>query len=468
MMYLPSVLKRAALSAACCLPATGVMATNGMNMEGYGPIATGMGGASMAYDNGNAALMNNPATLGLMDEGNRAELFFGVLGPDVKAEAGGMSAHSHGTAYYMPAGGWIRKRDRFSYGIGVFGQGGMGTDYSGNTFLGDPAMTGANLENRTELSVGRVLVPLVYEVNDKFNFGGTVDFVWAGLDLKMAMSAAQFGELFAGNTGTVSGSMLGALPPAALMNLQYAYYDFSNGNDFTGEANAYGYAGKLGFTYKVNDKLSVGATYHSKTRLNNLKTNNADVRIAVAGMGEIPISGKMTVDDFQWPATWAVGMRYQPVSRLMLVADIKRLLWEDVMENFTLQFEADQNQSNPGAAAVAGTTLDATMFQDWQDQWVYQVGGAYQVSHALTLRLGYNYGKNPVPGRTLNPLFPGIVEKHLTGGLGYAFNDHQSFDFSVVRGFNNSDTNPGNGSTVPPVEASHDQLNYQFQYTHLF
>ena len=29
--------------------------TNGMNVEGYGPIASGMGGASMAYDNGNAA-----------------------------------------------------------------------------------------------------------------------------------------------------------------------------------------------------------------------------------------------------------------------------------------------------------------------------------------------------------------------------------------------------------------------------
>ena len=28
------------------------LATNGMLMEGYGPIATGMGGAAMAYDNG--------------------------------------------------------------------------------------------------------------------------------------------------------------------------------------------------------------------------------------------------------------------------------------------------------------------------------------------------------------------------------------------------------------------------------
>ena len=38
-------------------------ATNGMNLEGYGPIAHGMGGASFGYWNGTAAMMGNPATL---------------------------------------------------------------------------------------------------------------------------------------------------------------------------------------------------------------------------------------------------------------------------------------------------------------------------------------------------------------------------------------------------------------------
>ena len=66
---------------------TTAYATNGMNMEGYGPIATGMGGASMAYDNGTAALMNNPATLGLMPQGNRLDVAVGFLGPNVKATA---------------------------------------------------------------------------------------------------------------------------------------------------------------------------------------------------------------------------------------------------------------------------------------------------------------------------------------------------------------------------------------------
>ncbi len=78
--------KIAALLAAAgpMVVAAPAFATNGMNMEGYGPIATGMGGASMAYDNGTAGLINNPATLGLMKSGTtRLDVAIGGLHPDV-------------------------------------------------------------------------------------------------------------------------------------------------------------------------------------------------------------------------------------------------------------------------------------------------------------------------------------------------------------------------------------------------
>src|SRR5512143_2211418 len=79
-------------------------ATNGMNMEGYGPIATGMGGASMAYDNGTAAVMNNPATLSLMPEGNRLDVALGYLGPHITASTpGAPDAKSSADAFFMPA-----------------------------------------------------------------------------------------------------------------------------------------------------------------------------------------------------------------------------------------------------------------------------------------------------------------------------------------------------------------------------
>jgi long-chain fatty acid transport protein len=76
-------------------------ATNGMDLEGYGPIALGMGGASFAYDNGMAAMMNNPATLGLMPQGNQIGFVLHYLGPNVSAHAGPATADSGGKAYYM-------------------------------------------------------------------------------------------------------------------------------------------------------------------------------------------------------------------------------------------------------------------------------------------------------------------------------------------------------------------------------
>ncbi|MCX8017706.1 MAG: hypothetical protein N2690_07400, partial [Rhodocyclaceae bacterium] len=92
--------KIAALIAIAGLSAP-AFATNGMNMEGYGPIATAMGGASYAYDNGSAGMINNPATIGLMKSGtSRLDIAIGGLHPDVNTSFMGMNAPSGGDAYY--------------------------------------------------------------------------------------------------------------------------------------------------------------------------------------------------------------------------------------------------------------------------------------------------------------------------------------------------------------------------------
>jgi long-chain fatty acid transport protein len=207
-------------SIASVMVSTTVYATNGMNLEGYGPMATGMGGASMAYDNGSAAMMNNPATLGLMPQGDRLDVALGFLGPHVKStnDPTGESSTSSGNAYYMPAIGWVWKNGPLSSGVGVFSQGGMGAEYSADSFLA----WGSNEKVRSELGVGRVLIPVAYNVTKDFSIGGSLDFVWASLDLKMALNGAQFADLvgpaFGGSQtyGTTSGSMIDTLLPPSV------------------------------------------------------------------------------------------------------------------------------------------------------------------------------------------------------------------------------------------------------------
>ena len=134
------VLMVLALSAG--IPAT-AMATNGMNLEGYGPISAGMGGTSYGFQVGTGAMMNNPATLGFFADGYHLDVAFGYLGPRITSTVttpdGDMAAESESKSFWMPALGFYVKKSAWGYGIGVFGQGGMGAEYSSSSWMSDPS-----------------------------------------------------------------------------------------------------------------------------------------------------------------------------------------------------------------------------------------------------------------------------------------------------------------------------------------
>jgi len=173
----------------------------------------------------------------------------------------------------------------------------------------------------------------------------------------------------------------------------------------------------------------------------------------VDGMGAI--TGKLKVVDFQWPETYGIGLAYQATDKLMLVADYKRINWSKTMKNFHMRFVADD---------VAMGTMEAKLYQNWDDQNVYMVGGSYKYSDALTLRAGLNLANNPVPNEYMNPLFPAIIKNHLALGFGYAFSPASSIDFSYTYAPKVSVTNPNMG-----IKTTHGQSNnWQFMYSHRF
>lgn len=380
--------KFAATFAAVSMAVPGVaMATNGMLMEGYGPIAAGMGGASMAYDNGTAAMANNPATLALMPEGSRIDVMLGFVGPDVKTSMG--LGKSRADAFYMPAFGYAKKQGRLTYGAGIYGQGGMGTEYAS----GDMA----------QVSVGRMIFPLAYAVNNRFNIGGSVDLVWAGMDM------------------VVSGYGI----------------NFKDGSDFTGAAKGYSVAAKLGFTYRLADTLTVGGVYQSAGNLPDLK------------------DGAFKVGGFDMPATVGLGLAWQANDRLMVAGDVKDILWGDSMNTVTI---------------YKNGAVHAPFQQDWDNQIVLSLGLAYKINDALTGRVGYNHGKNPIPDQFVNYLWPAIVENHYTAGFGYAFSKQSTVNFSLS--YSPSATVTGTGPNPPAgnggMVIDHSQLNWQVMYSYGF
>lgn len=447
-------------------------ATNGMNLSGYGPEAHAMGGASMAYDNGTAATMNNPATLALMEDGSRFDAALGGLFPSITASVPGMSADSTATAFYMPAIGWVNKSDGLVYGAGVFSQGGMGTEYGANTFMA----AGSGDKVRSEVGVGRFIVPLAYEMSDTVTVGGTLDYVWAGMDLMMALPGASFVDMAMGTQtfGSMSGNLLGSLGPAipngacvagggiaTASCLNWARLDFSNNSAFTGEAKGGGFAFKLGATFKASSDLTLGATFHSKTSMSDMTSSGASMSMntldGASTASTMKVPGSISVHNFQWPQTIGLGAAYQATDNLMLVADYKRIGWADVMKDFKVTFTVDSTV--PG---LGGQVVDMTLIQNWDDQNVIQVGAAYKVSSAFTVRGGINVANNPVPDQYMNPLFPAVAKTNVSGGFGYAFSKQSSIDASFA--YVPTNTVTGGNGVVVDFGGTSAQFLYSYRY----
>lgn len=459
-------------------------ATHGMNLDAYGAKAGGMGGAAMAYDSGNSAVMNNPATLGFKPAG-RTDVGIGltVLRPDVKAShpVAGKSS-SDGDAYYMPSVSWIHRQEDFTYGVALLAQGGMGTEYGegaalfagGMSLMGSPApLSGEDI--RSEVGFGRLMFPLAWQATERLMLAAQFDVVWATMDVRMDIDGRSFGRLVAGEPGigSASGSLVtafqGAMGAGMITDVNYARFDFSDSNDFSGEARGAGTAFKLGMVYRASDTLSVGASYHSKTRISDLKADSATVQMGIetpGGTMDVPVSGKIRVVDFQWPETYGIGVAWNATPRLMLVADVKHLRWSEAMKDFTLRFDADATQANPlaaGLVAMGGTRLLATMVEDWKDQTVVMLGGQYMLTPSFALRIGASHADNPVPAHDLNPLFPAIIKTHYTLGFGWRNGSAHSLSAALSISPRVKQTNPETGIT-----ATHRQQTIRLNYNYSF
>ena len=432
------------LTPLCALLAAGsAYATNGMLMEGYGPISTGMGGASQAIDHGNAGMAQNPATLGMMADGTaRLDVAFGILGPDVSSSipAYGMTAESGGTSYLMPAFGYTRRSGALTYGLGIFAQGGMGTEYDATSFL---AM-GSGSPVRSELGVGNVIFPVAYQVNPDFTVGATLKFMWSSLDLRMAASGAQL----AGMVTDASGNLAMALGP--LSGAPWSRIDFSDDSDFSGEAKSTGFGASLGATYRINKDVMMGASYQFKSGLSDMETGDGDASISAIG-GFID-HGKITVIDFQMPSVLAVGGSWQASPSLLFAADLKYLGWADSMKSFKMRYDSVQ----------MGGSVSFAMPQNWENQTVLNLGMAWKANEALTLRAGMNLADNPIPDTYVNPLFPATVKNHYTLGLGYQVSQAGDFNMSVTMAPDVTVNTPQG------IQISHGQTNWQFMYSHRF
>ncbi|NMM12535.1 MAG: long-chain fatty acid transporter [Rhodoferax sp.] len=385
-------------------PLTAAMATNGYFSHGYGMKAKGMGGASVAMTDDAFAGANNPAIAAWV--GNRAELGLDFFMPSRESSnTGGASAKSDSNLFYVPEFGYNRAiNDKLGVGITVYGNGGMNTDYPVNFFGGTPAL-GVNL-------IQLIVAPTVaYKFSDKHSVGVSPLLVHQRFK-------AEGLSPFAGYSAS----------PGALTNNGY---DTSNGIGV-----------RLGYLGKINDKVTLGASYSPKISMSKFSK----------------YAGLFAEDGgFDIPENYTLGASFQATPSVLFALDYQRIGYSGV-----------RAISNPSGNLLLGKQLGAADGPGfgWSDINVWKVGVQWQATPQLTMRGGVNVGDNPVQGRdvTFNILAPGVVTTHYTLGGTYALSDKTEVSFSYMYAPSNSVTGANllNPAVQDTVKMSQQALGIQF------
>ena len=363
-------------------------ATNGYFSHGYGIKAKGMGGASVASTDNAFAGANNPAAAAWA--GNRADLGVDVFMPTRSMDRvnGGLNAavNSGSETFLVPEFGYNRAlSDKLGVGVTVYGNGGMNTDYPGGQ-INCGAGTANVLCGAGRLGVDLmqlIVAPTIaYKVNESHSFGVSPLLVYqvfkaAGLE---AFDNAPGFPPMTGAPGKVTGNG----------------YDSSNG-----------FGVRLGYLGKLNDQVTVGASYSPKISMSKFSS--------YAGL--FADGG-----NFDIPENFTVGAALQVTPTVGLAFDYQSIKYSGVPSISN----PSSNQAPLGAANGPGF--------GWTDVNVVKMGVQWQYAPNLVVRAGVNVGDNPIKSSdvSFNILAPGVVTTHYTAGATYSLSNTSELTFSYM------------------------------------
>jgi long-chain fatty acid transport protein len=417
-----------------------------MYLAGYGAEANGRGGTNIAVADRALGLQSNPAGIAQL-QGNHFSIDIQVLMPDLDySDPFGNSIEGEDRMFPMPSISYVRggMGNKWTWGIGLFSQGGMGATFEGYNYPSPPWPPVNNDETFSEVRFASLNPTVAYSFNENISIG---------LSAILGYSDVQF-RFWPGTSSD------GGTPPPEITDDFY-------GMDLTKQAKTFNYAFRLGLMWRATPQWQFGFVYQTKTEGDY---DDGELVLNTSGLGDpFPTSvtyGKTAVDGFTWPEQYGAGVQWRPTQKVMIALDVKRYLWSDAMELITLNATEPNVPGFPSPAP-----LPPFVFQ-WEDQTVYALGAEGRISEAITLRGGYNHGDSPVPGETLSTLFPATVEDHVTLGLGWTTKKGHTFNFAVERGLENTQTNPTADQFVNPfgpgATVSHSQWTASFGWSWAF
>jgi long-chain fatty acid transport protein len=361
---------------------TQAAATDGYFAHGYGVKSQGMGGVGIALPQDAIAAATNPAGMGLI--GDRIDFGVTWFRPIRESEIVGNQYDMNGTFkandtkdFFIPEFGYNKViNDNLSLGVSVYGNGGMNTDYNRPIPLFGTTKAGVDM---AQLFIAPTLA---WRINETHTVGLSLNLAYQRFEAKGLQN-------FVGSSSSPS-------------NLT------DRGHD-----DAYGAGLHLGWIGIVNDAVTLGATYQTKTYM----TKFDKYKGLFAEQG-----------DFDVPEQYGVGIAVKTSPKLTVAADIQRINYSDVDSvgnSVNNMFAGNPLGSNNGAGFA------------WRDVTAYKLGASYTWDETLTLRAGYNHSSQPIrKSETMfNILAPGVVQDHLTLGATWVLPNKSELSFAYMHAF---------------------------------
>ncbi len=376
---------------ATTLAATNVYATDGYFAHGYGVKSLGMGGVGIALPQDALVAAANPAGMGLI--GDRVDFGLTWFRPQREAEIVGNGAPipninstykaNDSENFFIPEFGYNRQiNPEVTLGVSVYGNGGMNTDYkNGIPLFHAPGSTGAA---GVDLAQVFIAPTVTWKVTPANTIGVSLNLAYQRFEAKGLDGFAGFSTSAANLT--------------------------NRGHD-----NSYGAGLHIGWIGQLNDAVSLGATYQSRTYM----TKFDKYKGLFAEQG-----------DFDIPSTYGLGIALKATPALTLAADVQHINYSEVASvgNASLANLGNGLGSNNGAGF------------GWRDATTVKLGASYAYDENLTLRAGYNHVNQPIrSGDTFfNILAPGLVEDHITLGATYVLPNKAELSFVYMHAFENT------------------------------
>lgn len=451
-------------------------ATNGYFSHAYSQKDAGLAGAGVAKDKDLDALSGATNPANMVFAGDRWDLGMNLFSPDrwysvdgnpslnegfapfgqipgcppdtsqgqacqLPFGIGQQSITSENTLFPIPSFGWNKMlSDRSSFGVMVYGNGGMNSEYQGGT---------ANVFNPGTQTI--VTGPGTFA-------GGT-----AGVDLMQLFVAPTY-AMKVGENSSVGASIIGVFQRFEAKGLgsfagvtNDAAHLTNNGYD-----TSVGLGFKVGFNTQLIEGLRFGASYQSKMRMSAFDD----------------YSGLFAEDgDFDIPETWTFGIEADVGERSEFLLDIQRINYSDVksigngieplasgecfdaLNNFF--YTGNMFATGPGC----GGGSNGFGF-GWNDMTVVKAGYEWEANDEWTFRMGYSVTNQPIePSEVIfNILAPGVIEKHITAGFTKQMSDNSEITMSFMYG--NGEEVSGPNPLDPNQTISIDMNQYQLGFTY--